>query len=99
LMASATVGIVAQRLARRICTVCKTTYMPDQETLDYLGWPQDKQAVFYRGAGCDRCNGTGYKGRCGIYEVMRMNADLRKLVARGAEAHEIHAAAVAQGML
>jgi type IV pilus assembly protein PilB len=99
LMASATVGLVAQRLARRICSGCKEPYTPDQETLDYLGWPKDKPANFFRGAGCERCNGSGYKGRVGIYEVMRMNAELRKMVSHGAEAQDIHHKALEQGMI
>jgi type IV pilus assembly protein PilB len=99
LMSSATVGLIAQRLARRICSGCKEPYTPDQETLTYLGWPEGKPANFFKGAGCERCNGSGYKGRVGLYEVMRMNAELRKMVARGDEAHDIHQKALAQGMI
>jgi type IV pilus assembly protein PilB len=99
LMSSATVGLIAQRLARRICSGCKEPFTPDQETLNYLGWPQDKPANFFKGVGCERCNGSGYKGRVGIYEVLRMNAELRKMVARGDESHDIHQKALEMGMI
>ncbi|MBC7541826.1 MAG: Flp pilus assembly complex ATPase component TadA [Candidatus Sericytochromatia bacterium] len=99
LMASATVGIIAQRLCRRICSGCKEPFTPDAETLKYLGWPMDKPANFFKGVGCERCNGSGYKGRVGLYEVLRMNGELRKMVARGDEAQDIHNRALALGMV
>lgn len=99
LIASATIGIVAQRLARRLCGACREGYVPDGPTLDYLGWPKGKEAQFYRAVGCSGCKGSGYRGRVGIYEVLRMNAPLRSLVAQGHELSEIQRAAVEMGMM
>lgn len=99
LIASATIGVIAQRLVRRLCLECREAYTPDAETLRYLGWPQDKPATFYRTNGCDRCHHTGYKGRAGIYEVLRLNNGLRKMVSQGAEAVDIALTARTEGML
>jgi type II secretory ATPase GspE/PulE/Tfp pilus assembly ATPase PilB-like protein len=97
LVSSSTIGVIAQRLARRLCQQCRERYDPDPETRRYFGLPED--ASLYRARGCADCGGKGLKGRVGIYEVMRMSPPLRRLVARGAEADELHAAAVAAGMV
>jgi len=98
--ASALIGIVAQRLMRRLCTSCRRPYAPDGETLHALNIGEDEAAAltFYRPVGCDHCNHTGYRGRVGIYEVMHINEKLRRIIAqRGTEAH-LRDAAFAGGM-
>ena len=97
LISSSTIGVVAQRLARRLCQSCREPYEPDAETRRFFGLPEGTS--LYRGRGCTACGGKGVKGRVGIYEVMRLSPPLRQLVARGAAAEEIHAAAVAAGMI
>ena len=97
LVSSSTIGVIAQRLARRLCQACKDPYEPDPETRRFFGLAEG--ATLYRGRGCSACGGKGVKGRVGIYEVMRMTPPLRQLVARGAAAEDIHAAAVSAGML
>jgi type II secretory ATPase GspE/PulE/Tfp pilus assembly ATPase PilB-like protein len=97
LVSSSTIGVIAQRLARRLCQTCKEPYEADEAAARYFGLPAG--ATLYRGRGCTSCGGKGVKGRVGIYEVMRMSPPLRQLVARGASAEEIHAAAVAGGMI
>ena len=97
LISSSTIGVMAQRLARRLCQHCKEPYKPDDTTCDYMGL--EKGVTLYKGAGCDQCNGKGVRGRVGIYEVMKMNPELRAMVARGALTEEIHAAALKGGML
>jgi type IV pilus assembly protein PilB len=100
LVANSTVGIIAQRLARRLCSQCKEAYPVDAETLKYLGAPATTEKLtFYKPKGCDACGGSGYKGRVGIYEVLRMNQALRPLVIRRAPSDEIRDAARQQGML
>ncbi|MBI4886636.1 MAG: Flp pilus assembly complex ATPase component TadA [Acidobacteria bacterium] len=99
--ASALVGVVAQRLMRRLCMDCRRPYTPEPETIRAMGIPDGEAATvtFYRADGCDKCNQTGYRGRVGIYEIMPVTDDLRRLIAqRGAEA-QLRDAALANGML
>jgi type IV pilus assembly protein PilB len=100
-VASAVNLIVAQRLVRRICTECKQEYKYTAEELGALAISSDEAAgiTFYRGEGCDACEGTGYKGRQGLYEVMWMSPELRRLVLRGASTAEVKDQAVEDGML
>ena len=97
LVTSSTIGVVAQRLARRVCQACKEAYVAEPETCRFFGLPEG--ATLYRGRGCTACGGSGVKGRIGIYEVMRMTPALRAMVGRGARAEEIHATALEQGMI
>jgi hypothetical protein len=97
LVSSSTIGVIAQRLARRLCQECREPYAPDAETRRFFGLAE--AVTLYRGRGCSRCAGKGVKGRIGIYEVMRMTPALRQLVSKGAPAEELHAAAVAGGMV
>src|SRR4051812_3236297 len=97
LVSSSTIGVIAQRLARRLCENCREPYEPDAETRRFFGLAAG--AMLYRGRGCSKCGGKGMKGRVGIYEVMRMTPALRQLVARGSSAEEIHAAAMSAGMI
>jgi type IV pilus assembly protein PilB len=87
---------VAQRLLRRICSHCQTTAMPDPAVLRKLGLPMDEYA---KGEGCEKCNGTGYKGRVGIYEVMKVTPNVRKLIYENAPSSSIMEAAVLGGMM
>ena len=98
LLSSSTLGIIAQRLARRLCQACKEAYTPDDISLKYLGLNPGGQFAFYRNRGCDKCSGTGYRGRVGVYEVLRMNPDLRRLVASGGTSEAISALAIQNGM-
>ena len=99
LMSSSTIGVIAQRLTRRLCQSCKESYQPDELSLKYMGIPADRQLTFYRQRGCDKCSFTGYKGRVGVYEVLRLNAELRRLVAQGGKSEEIAHLAVLNGMM
>jgi len=100
-VASAVNVITAQRLVRTICNGCKveTTYMP--EFLEAAGLDPDKAAsvTFYEGEGCDACNGSGFSGRQGLYEVMPMDRTLRKMVLQGASSDDLKDQAVSDGML
>jgi type IV pilus assembly protein PilB len=100
LIASSVIGIVAQRLVRKICEGCKVTYAPSEEEIDFsasLGLPV--LAELYRGQGCARCNMTGYYDRIGIFEVLTMSDELKRLVMARAGHREILDAAVAGGMV
>src|SRR5437870_3593597 len=98
LMANSTIGIIAQRLARRLCQSCKVPQEVDETTLGYFGYTKENAPTFYKGEGCDKCNRTGKKGRIGIYELLTMNDDLKRAVANGAKTDEIRDVARAGGM-
>jgi type IV pilus assembly protein PilB len=97
-VASAVNLIVAQRLVRRICSGCKQQHEYSDEELHAFGISR-KDGPFTKGAGCDTCNGTGYKGRQGLYEVMLMTSALRRLVLKGGSTEEVREQAVKDGML
>ena len=100
-IASATVGVVAQRLVRRLCEHCRRQYTPTSETLRALNISDADAAniPFYRPVGCDACHQTGYKGRIGIYEVMKITDRLRRLISQKASEDAIREAAQSTGML
>jgi type IV pilus assembly protein PilB len=100
-VASAVNLITAQRLVRRICQGCKEPVTYPREYLDAAGLTDEdiEGITFYRGAGCEKCNGSGYKGRQGLYEVMAMSPTLRRMVLQSASAAELQAQAISEGML
>ena len=98
LVANSTIGILAQRLARRVCQNCKVPTEVHETTLSYFGYTRDNAPPFYKGEGCDQCNDTGKKGRVGIYELLTMNDDLKRAVTNGAKTDEIRDIARAGGM-
>jgi type IV pilus assembly protein PilB len=99
-IASALVGVVAQRLVRRVCPHCRKAYVPAPDVLRALSVPPEDAArtVFYQPAGCDECNQTGYRGRVGIYEVMTVTDKVRRLIAQRATEDAIRDAALGEGM-
>jgi type IV pilus assembly protein PilB len=100
-IASALVGVVAQRLVRRLCIHCRRQYTPPADVLRALNIPEPEAAAipFYKSVGCDQCNHTGYRGRIGIYEVMRVTDKLRRLISTKAPEDQIREAAVTGGMI
>ncbi|MCJ7626828.1 MAG: Flp pilus assembly complex ATPase component TadA, partial [Longimicrobiales bacterium] len=93
--------VTAQRLVRRICTNCKVEADYEDDVLEMAklppGWMND--VTLYKGEGCDKCGGTGYKGRQGLYEVMAMSSNIRKLIMQSVSTDELQAAAIDEGML
>ena len=83
LIAGAVRGIIAQRLPRRICPACKKEVHPDATALDIVGIKDPENYTFYKGEGCQSCFGTGYRGRCGVFEVLLINSALRDLITDG----------------
>jgi type IV pilus assembly protein PilB len=92
--------VLAQRLARKVCLECKREITFDPAVLKDMGMtPEQVQgAKMMKGAGCPTCNGTGYKGRIALYEVMRFNDSLKEMVLQGASSAELKAAAIKNGM-
>ncbi len=102
LVGSALDCVVAQRLARRLCTKCKEEYLPSEVELiaARFPWnPGEEPPVLYRPAGCQACSRTGYKGRMAIHEVMRVTEEIERLAVAHASAAEIGRMARDQGML
>lgn len=99
LISSSVLGIVAQRLVRRICTSCATTYTPTDEELAFYEEAGGKpRKDFVHGAGCNLCAGTGFKGRVGVYELLRVTPELKRLIVGWATQEEIRRMAMSQGM-
>jgi len=100
LVASAVVGVLAQRLVRVICADCKEAYTPPVEAFRRLNLSMDLESVtFYRGRGCERCRQTGYRGRIGVFELMLVSDHLRELILRKAPTHELRQAGLEAGMM
>lgn len=101
LISATVIGILAQRLARKICVDCKEPYEVPASELARFGFAMedpDAKITLYRGRGCETCRGKGYKGRMGIYELLRMNPEISELVVRRAPLNDIKQAALANGM-
>lgn len=100
LISASLTGALAQRLARRICPNCKEEYQPAREILLRFGFDplKNPEQKFYRGRGCDSCKNTGFKGRMGVYELMRVNEELQELIVRRTPVTELKEAARANGM-
>ena len=100
LIASAVVGVIGQRLLRRICDSCKEPYTPGADELaafrQHSGGSDKSQ--FFHGVGCNFCAGTGYRDRIGVYELLRITPELRRLIVGWATTEELRRPAVAQGM-
>jgi type IV pilus assembly protein PilB len=100
-VASALSLVTAQRLVRRVCTQCSKATTYPTEYLESARIPEDfsSRVTFRKGEGCDRCNGSGYRGRQGLYEVMAISGRIRKLIMKEASTDELRQAAIEEGML
>lgn len=100
LVTSAVDCVLAQRLARKLCSHCKESYTPSPEVLSESGisFKQGEKAVLYRAKGCRHCFNTGYKGRIGVYEVMLMSQNIEMLCIERRSSDEIKLAAIREGM-
>jgi type IV pilus assembly protein PilB len=99
LISSTVIGVLAQRLVKMICARCKSEFEPPETALQRLGLSEHGGISFYKGKGCDYCRHTGYKGRCGIFELMMVTDEIRDLILRERPAHEIEELAIGQGMV
>lgn len=89
LVASSTVGVIAQRLVRRLCQSCKAPYKPSDEEIITCGLQQSEDITFYKPRGCKSCRNTGYRGRTGLYEVLKVDDAMRNLILKHASVSEI----------
>jgi type II secretory ATPase GspE/PulE/Tfp pilus assembly ATPase PilB-like protein len=99
-ISSTLIGIVSQRMVRRICTNCRSVYRPTEEELEIFRKEMgDEVPIFYQGTGCNLCANTGYRGRTGIFEFMIMSDSIRKMLRSNTGANEIKAQAITEGMI
>ena len=101
MVSSALIAVISMRLVRTLCPKCKDAYVPSADLLRSAGLSGSdaRRLVLYRPSGCEACNGTGYRGRTGIYEILEMKESLRRLVTSGATEAMIRAAAIEAGMV
>ena len=97
LVSSSTIGVIAQRLARRLCQQCKEPYAVDANIARF--WGLQEGATIYRANGCNACGGKGVRGRVGVYEVMKVTPRIRAMIGSAARSEDIHAAAIEEGMI
>ena len=100
MVASSIIGVIAQRLIRRVCDNCKEEYTPDKDTIRLLGLEEkiDKNTKFVRAKGCKLCNHTGYRGRIGIFEILKNSPRIQELALKRASSFEIKKVAQTEGM-
>ena len=98
LIADSTVGVIAQRLVRRLCPDCKRAKKADAEDLEMLMRKPDEDLTIYEPCGCAKCDGTGFRGRIGVYEIMEVTPQLKHIISKGGEVEAIKAQALKDGM-
>ena len=98
LIADSVVGIIAQRLVRRLCPHCKRKRPAEDYELEFMGLDPAVPTDIWEPVGCQSCNGTGYYGRIGVYEIMEVTRDLKRLINRRASAEELKQQALKDGM-
>jgi type II secretory ATPase GspE/PulE/Tfp pilus assembly ATPase PilB-like protein len=109
-LSDAFLGVLAQRLVRKLCSGCQETYHPSeeefediqsdygQEALTKAGYVYNSQVKLYRSPGCEKCSGSGYKGRVGIHELMEGTPEIKQLIKKNATSHDLAVQAVQEGM-
>ena len=98
LVASCLEGVLAQRLVRTICKRCRQPVIPDKKALASMNLPHKENILVYKGKGCEECKGTGYKGRCGLYELLIINEGIRRLIIEKTGASVIRQKAIQGGL-
>ena len=99
MVSSALLGIIAQKLARRLCTGCKEAYEPDENERIGLMLKPDEHPTLYRPCGCEKCNKKGYKGRIAVHEVMLLTTKLKRAITEGVSTDELRDMAIEEGMI
>lgn len=98
LIADSTIGVIAQRLVRRLCPECKRKKKADAEELELLLLAPDADVTIYEPCGCSKCDGTGFKGRIGVYEIMEVSQPLKNIISKNGSAEDIKSKALEEGM-
>jgi type II secretory ATPase GspE/PulE/Tfp pilus assembly ATPase PilB-like protein len=99
-VAGTLIGVIGQRLVRRVCAACRESYTPEAETVEKLGFtPDSRPAAFTRGAGCAACEGIGYRGRTGLFETLIITEEIAQRIVDRAPEAALRAQALADGAL
>ncbi len=98
LIADSMIGIIAQRLIRKLCVDCRQMYEATEDEKELLGQPTDKPLQLYRRVGCPHCGGTGFHGRTGVYEILEVTHDVKRAIEKDQNADEIKQKALENGM-
>ena len=98
MLSDALVGVIAQRLVRRLCTECKRAREATESEKQMLDVDPAEPLTIYEPVGCPKCNGSGYKGRIGVYEIMEVTQELKHVIAIGGSAEEIKEQSIKNGM-
>lgn len=98
LIADSTVGVIAQRLVRRLCPNCKKPKKANADDLELLNQPADADITIYEPCGCPKCDGTGFRGRIGVYEIMEVTQPLKNIISKNGSAEDIKNKALEEGM-
>lgn len=99
MISSALRGVVSQRLVRKICPQCRKAYTPTEEEKRMVGIAENEDVTFYKGEGCQECGRTGYRGRRGVFEILTLDAALRREVASNASSEELTKTALENGFV
>ena len=99
MISSALRGVVSQRLVRKICPHCRKAYTPTEEEKRMVGIAENENVTFYKGEGCQECGRTGYRGRRGVFEILTLDAALRREVANNASSEELTKTALENGFV
>lgn len=99
MISSALRGVVSQRLVRKICPQCRKAYTPTEEEKRMVGIAENEDVTFYKGEGCQECGRTGYRGRRGVFEILTLDAALRREVANNASSEELTRTALENGFV
>lgn len=99
MISSALRGVVSQRLVRKICPQCRKAYTPTEEEKRTVGIAENEDVTFYKGEGCQECGRTGYRGRRGVFEILTLDAALRREVANNASSEELTKTALENGFV
>ncbi len=98
MVSAAMLGVIAQRLVRRLCPHCKEAYLANTQELALLGLPQDAKQTLYHAKGCSYCSGRGYLGRTAIHEVMPLSPAIKACIINGSSQEEVRKVACTEGM-
>ncbi|MBR1700953.1 MAG: type II/IV secretion system protein, partial [Lachnospiraceae bacterium] len=98
LIADSVVGIIAQRLVRRLCTACKKPRLAEAEEKLAMGVPEVQPLTIYEPCGCPQCGNTGFKGRIGVYEIMQMSPNLKRIISKHEGIEKLKDTAMEEGM-
>ena len=98
LIADSVIGVIAQRLVRRLCPVCKKPRLATEEEKEFMQQDVNKDITIYEPCGCPKCDGTGFKGRIGVYEIMKMTPTLKRIISKREGADVLKEQAMKEGM-